>query len=155
MKQPSLTGLQKAKGLLKEKNVNFVMFQRDTLVMTSLHRGIIPLMLAIRDYPTEMKGAAAADKVIGKAGALLVLFGQLGSIYADVLSCKGKVLLDKYQINYQFGQCVDRIENRGKNGPCPMERLTEDIDNPQIAYQRIFDYYQNIFDIDLSTLNPR
>ena len=68
-----------------------------------------------------MKGASIADKVIGKAAAALIVLGGIGTVYADVISTPALTLLRNAGINVSFRTEVPFIENRDKNGWCPLE----------------------------------
>lgn len=68
-----------------------------------------------------MKGAAIADKVIGKGAAALMVLGGFKTVYADIISTPALALLCEAGIETTFAQEVPHIINRDKTGWCPLE----------------------------------
>jgi hypothetical protein len=106
----------------------------------------------IRDNQNILAETVIADKVIGKAAALLVAGYKVKQIYAEVLSQQAMEVLDQYPILYQYENQVAHIQNRSKNGQCPMEKLTQSINDPKLAYSNIIQYYREVLKIDLSKI---
>jgi hypothetical protein len=144
-----MNDLEKAKNLLKNKQYTFVAVSKGKIIKTSHERGVIPMLEIIRDYQNILAETVIADKIIGKAAALLLVGYKVKQIYAEILSQQAKEVLDQYSMFYQYGKYVDYIQNRSKNGQCPMEKLTQRINDPQIAYSNILQYYREVLNIDL------
>jgi len=141
--------LEKAKKILQNNQYTFVLLQKGKVVKTSCERGILPFLKIIRENDQVLENAVIADKVIGKAAALLAAGHKAKAVYAVVMSQKAKEVFEDYSIFYQFNHCVDYIKNRDKSDQCPMEKLTRELGDPHIAYQRILKYYQEVLKIDL------
>lgn len=144
-----MNDLEKAKTALLENNYSFVLIKDGKIIKKSFKRGVIPFMEMIRDNQGLMKGAVIADKVIGKAAALLAFDNQIKAVYAEVVSDKAKDLLQSHKIKCKYNKCVPYIKNRDNSDKCPMEKLTKDIDDPKIAYRLILDFYLEQLKIDL------
>ena len=145
-----MNNLERAKDILEKKRYTFVLMMDGKIIKTSHKKGIIPFMEMIRDNRELMQGAVIADKVIGKAAALLAVAYKVKQIYTEILSQQAKEVLDQYSVFYQYEKYVDYIQNRSKNGQCPMEKLTKDTNDPKTAYSLILKYYQEVLKIDLS-----
>ncbi|MFW6149491.1 MAG: DUF1893 domain-containing protein [Atribacterota bacterium] len=144
-----IVDLKKAKEILLNSRFTFVLLKDGEIKKTSHKRGVIPFMEIIRENDQILEDAIIADKVIGKATALLAAGHKAKAIYAEIISQKAREILDHYSIYYRFNHCVDYIMNRNKNGQCPMEKLTWELEDPSIAYQNILKYYQEVLKIDL------
>ena len=96
--------------------------------------GIKPIITKMIDDIHYFKDLSVVDKVVGKASASLLILSGVKDVYALVLSRTAKDLLEKYNIPYKFDHLVDYIENRNKDGMCPMEMTVKDIDDLQQAY---------------------
>lgn len=144
-----MNDLEKAKNLLKNKQYTFVAVSKGKIITTSHKRGVIPMLEIIRDHQNILAETVIADKIIGKAAALLALGYKVKQIYAEVLSQQAKEVLDQYSIVYQYEKYVVYIQNRSKNGQCPIEKLTQNINDPKIAYFNILQYYREVLNIDL------
>ncbi len=142
--------LDKAKKILQNNKYTFVLLKDGRRIKTSHKKGIFPFMEMIRDHSDMMEGAVIADKVIGKAAALLAAGYKVKAIYSEVISQKAREVLEYNSIFYQFDYCVDYIKNRDKNDQCPMEKLTENINDPKIAYHQILEHYREVLKMDLS-----
>lgn len=144
-----IADLKKAKQVLQDNKFTFVLLKEGEIVKTSYKRGVIPFMLIIRENKQILNNAIVADKVIGKAAALLAAAYKVKAIYAQVISSKAREVLDSHSINYQFREDVDYIINRKRDGQCPLEKLTLDLEDPDLAYENILKYYKEVLKVDL------
>lgn len=98
--------------------------------------GIKPLLEAC-DVISNASELYAADKIVGKAAAMLyVLIGAKG-VFAQVLSRPAKEVFERFGIEYEYETMTDNIINRKGDGLCPMESAVYDIDDPLMAKQVI------------------
>ena len=99
-------------------------------------RGVAPLLDFI-DSGMDFSFFSAADKIVGRAAALL--FAKLGikELYAEVLSENAEEILKKNGIEYSFGVKTKNIINRKGDDICPMEKATDGIENPDEAILKI------------------
>lgn len=96
-------------------------------------RGIKPVV----DYLSKdnFKGAFVADKVIGKASALLLVYGKVQEVYTPTISKPAAKVFEDNNIKYSADKIVDNIINRTGTDLCPMEKKVQNIDNPKKAYK--------------------
>lgn len=127
-----MSNIEKAKELLASDGYTCVLCRGDT-VYTSRDKGISP-MLDFIDGGISLEGFSAADKIVGKAAAMLFVLAGVDELFAEVLSKNAADVLEKYGIAYTFGTMTDIIINRKGNGICPMEEATADIDDPAEAF---------------------
>lgn len=119
-----------AKAALKENITCAVYGDR---LCTSEERGIRPLLLWLRENPRALRGAAAADRIIGRAAAFILIYGGASYVYGEVMSRGAKKLLDEAGIKAEYSALCDCIVNRRGDGICPMEQLTADETDPEHA----------------------
>ena len=141
--------LEKAKEILLKNKFTFVLLKDGEILKTSCKKGVIPFIEIIRENDQILENAIIADKVIGKAAALLAAGYKVKAIYAKVMSQKAIEVLDCHSIFYHFDRCVDYIKNLDQSDQCPMEKLTWELSDPGIAYHRILKYYQEVLRMDL------
>ena len=98
--------------------------------------GIRPVLEWIKEGK-DLSGCAVADKIVGKAAALLFVLAKVGEVYAGVLSQAGKAVLEQANIPCCFGELTERIINRRGDDICPMEKTVSDIDDPKQAYRAL------------------
>lgn len=95
--------------------------------------GIAPLIDFIDE--NNMQGFSVADKIAGKAAALLYAKMGLSAVYAEVLSVPAEEILKKHGIYYEYKTLTQNIINRRGDGICPMEQAVEKISDPDEAYK--------------------
>ena len=76
-----------------------------------------------------------ADKVIGKAAALLMIYGSVKEVYTPTISAPAIEVFLNHNITLHYDKVVDRIINRKGDGLCPMESLCINVDNPEEAFR--------------------
>lgn len=89
-------------------------------------RGVKDLYRLLTQQPEKLAGAFAADKVVGKGAAALMVLGGVQEVYAGVVSMSALDLFRKSGIAVRFGQEVPNIINRASDGICPVEQLCRD-----------------------------
>lgn len=127
----SCVNLEKAKMLLNKTDCTCVLCNGD-IILTDNRRGVRPL-LDLLEGNTDVAGFAVADKVVGKAAAYLYCLLNIQYLYAQVISQPALDVLAKTDITVEYGQLVPAIQNRTKDGFCPMERAVWNVDSAQDA----------------------
>ena len=104
---------------------------------TSFENGIKPVIFKLNENIHYFEGLSVADKIIGKASAMLLTLSGVKEVYAMVLSKAGQEIFEKYGVKYEYGELVDYIVNRKGDGMCPMELTVKDIDDLNEAYEAL------------------
>jgi hypothetical protein len=78
-----------------------------------------------------------ADRVVGKAAALLCLYARATAVFAVIASEKGVEMLKKNNVLCRFENMVPYILDSKKSGICPFEKLVINISNPDEAYEKL------------------
>ena len=111
-----------------------VIYKNNASVITSDDRGVNSLIKLIKEDKSQLSGSLIADKVIGKAAALLMIYAGVKEIYAPIISKPALKTLLKHNVKVYYDKEVERIINRKGDGLCPMETLCLDIEKPEQAY---------------------
>lgn len=128
--------LEKAKSILLSSASTIAVISNGE-VFTSQERGVKPLLFLLKEKKEFLKGASVADKVIGKAAALLMALGEIKEVHTLIISEPAIKVFEKHNIPCFYDKKVTRIVNRTGDGLCPMESLCLDVENPQEAFDRI------------------
>lgn len=104
-------------------------------------KGIRPLV----DYleTDNFENAYVADKVIGKASALLLVYGQVKEVYTPTISKPAIKVFKRNHVKYKADKVVDNIINRAGTDLCPMEKKVQGIDDPKAAYEMFKEMFEN------------
>lgn len=134
-----MTSLEQAKSLLITTNSTIAVVSNGE-VFTSQERGVKPLLHLLTEKKGFLKGASVADKVIGKAAALLMVLGEIKEVHTLIISEPAIKAFEKYNIPCFYDKKVDRIINRTGDGLCPMETLCLDVEKPKEAFEKITNF---------------
>jgi len=128
-----MTDLEIAKQKLNSDALAFVIVKDGALLRTGAREGIGELIETVDALGENLRGAALADKIVGKAVAMVARAANLRAVYSPLMSQAACDALAVAQIEFEYDRLVPLILNKRNDGPCPMERLTLPIDEPQQA----------------------
>jgi hypothetical protein len=129
--------LRTAKKRLHERNLTLCITKDgETMFETGSH-GISGFLDAIQKLQDRLEGASIADRVAGKAIALLCVFAKVKNVYALTMSKTAKKLLEKNSVNVEWENLVENIMDSSKTTTCPFEKLAAKISNPEKAYEQL------------------
>ena len=120
--------------MLHEEHLTCIVKQKKE-IYKEYSNGIKPILNLLNC--NHLEDALLADKVIGKAAALLMVYGKISAVHTDILSEHAKKIFDQYKIPYTYDLLVPYIINRTKTGMCPMEETVLNIDDPAIALEKL------------------
>jgi hypothetical protein len=117
-----MSDLDIAKSRLFEEELTLAIVKYgEVFFETGSHR-ISGFLGAIEQLGDRLEGASVADRVAGKAIALLCVYAKIREVYAEVLSRKAKVVFEENGIRHEWNVLVDNILNLNKSGVCPSKR---------------------------------
>ena len=117
---PRKNDFERAVSLLHRDGYTCVLCDRDR-VLTSREHGLAPL-IRLLDTNESLQDMAAADRLIGRAAALLLLAAGVKAVYGEVMSEEAHRLLSDAGVRTEYGTLVPEILNRAGTAPCPMEQ---------------------------------
>lgn len=125
-----MADLELAKQELDSASLAFVIAKDGAILRTGTREGIGELIEAVDALGDAARGAALADKIVGKAVAMVARAARLAAVYSPLASQAACDALSIDQIPLEYDRLVPLILNKRNDGPCPMERLTLPIDDP-------------------------
>lgn len=129
------TDMTQAKTLLVSGDYTCVLC-RDGHTLTTRERGVKPLVRWLTEG-ADLRGYAAADRVVGKATAFLYCLLGVKSVHALVMSGAAARVLAENGIAATQDKLVDNIINRQGTGICPFEAAVWEITGPNEALAAI------------------
>ena len=106
---------------------------KDGDCLYSEKRGITPIMGLIADS-VDLAGYSVADKVVGKAAAMLFVKCGIKQVFAKTLSQNGRNILERFNIPYEYETLTEKIINRDGTDICPMEKTVLNIEDIEEGY---------------------
>lgn len=131
-----------ARNKLFEGRYSCVLVRDGDIIMVSRGKGIAPLFSKLAEGEIFFKNAAMADRIIGKALALLCLFAGITSVYGCIISDCAKNILEDSGIHTEYDEIVPYIMNRDRTDRCLMEKLVDNIEDPQKAFDVISSFFE-------------
>lgn len=122
-----MSNIGRAKSFLKD-GATFALVGGDK-VITCNRRGIAPL-LEFAESGKILSGFSVADKIVGKAAAMLYVLMGAEEVYAEVMSRAADGVFARFGVAHSCETLVDFIVNRRGDGVCPMENAVKDITQP-------------------------
>ena len=129
-----MNDLDIAKSTLSQKGLTLIIVKNGVVLFETGSHRISGFLGAIEQFGGGLEGASVADRVVGKAIALLCVYAGIREVYAEVLSLKAKAVLEENGIPCQWKELVDTILDLNRNGVCPFEKAAAGISDPEAAY---------------------
>jgi thioredoxin 1 len=129
--------LRAAKKRLRGKGFTLCIAKGEQILFETRAHGISGFLRAIEELGERLEGASAADKVVGKAVALLCLHAGIEAMYASVMSRRAKELFEENDVQAEWGELVDNILSNCEPAACPFESLAAKITDPAEAYKKL------------------
>jgi len=136
-----LSDLEVAIRVLREGGYSLVVVKNGRVAFTGRERGIIDALECVKRRK-ELAGSAAADKVLGKAAALLLAYAGVKEFYGEITSLKALEALRRLELKVEIGRIVREII--GREGRCPFEEALEEVWDPREAYRRVKEVFLSI-----------
>ncbi len=125
-----MNDLELAKQRLLAGSLSFVLVKDGVTLCSGTREGIAELLEASSKQGDAAHGASLADKIVGKAVAMIARAAGIRAVYTPLASQAARDALAADHIPLEYERLVPLVLNKRNDGPCPMERLTLPIDDP-------------------------
>ena len=129
-----MSDLDIAKSTLYKKELTLTIVKNGKVLFETDSHRISGFLGAIDQLGVMLEGASVADRVAGKAVALLCVYAKISEVYAEVLSQRAKAVFEENRISCEWKELVDNILDLNRSGVCPFEKAAADISDPEKAY---------------------
>ncbi len=129
--------LKIAKHRLKQKNLDLVIAKNGRIIFENGSQGIRGLLHAIEKLGKELMGSSVADRIVGRAAAMLCAYSKAASVFAVTISEEGIKVLKDNKVFCRFENRVPNILNYEGTDICPFEKLVIGFTKPEEAYKKL------------------
>jgi len=129
--------LENAKKRLNDNDLKLCIVKCDKSIFETMAPGISGFLEAIERFEEKLNGASIADRVVGKAIALLCIYARIKGVYALTLGKEAKTVLEENATYVRWDNLVDSILRKGKDETCIFEKAVTEISNPHDGYIRL------------------
>ena len=133
-----------AKELLQKEKLALAVVKNGEIIFTSRDRGIKPLFSVVSELKDELKGSSIADKVTGKAAAMLCEYADIKELSTRLISENAINVLESTSIIYNYEESTPYIKNRDETGMCPVETLSLKVNNINELLEGITNFLESI-----------
>ena len=129
-----MNDLEIAENELKTKGLTLVIVKKGELIFKTKDHKIAGFLSAIEKFGRSLEDSSIADRVVGKAIALLCVYAKVKAIYAVVISTKAKKVLEQNQISHEWTSIVNEILDSETNQVCPFEMKAISMSDTEYTY---------------------
>jgi len=140
-----MSDIDKAKQILGREGATLAIVKEGQVLFMSDSSGIRGLLQAIEKIGKEMAGSSAADKVVGRAAALLLAYSKVKEVYASVISKGGLKVLKEDGIKVVFQNMVQIILDRTGKSVCPFEKFSSQIGLSDKTYEQLKEFAEDFW----------
>lgn len=114
--------------MLNEQGLSLLVYNNGELT-THANRGIQDLLQLISEHPERLKGAVAADKIIGKSAAAIMIVGGVKQVHTNIICSPARELFEANGVLVFATEEVPMIMNRNQSGMCPMDTQINEVES--------------------------
>jgi len=129
--------LNLAKQRLTQKNLSLVIAKKSGVLFETESHGISGLLKAIKQLQNNMAGSSVADRIVGRAAALLLVYSGVVAVFAVTASDGGIEVLKNNHVFHEFRRQVPYILDSKRVDVCPFEKLVAKFSDPKEAYEEL------------------
>ena len=133
-----------AKEILKKRDLSLAIVKKGELLFESSSSGIKGLLQAIDKLEACLEGSSVADRVVGRAAALLLAYSRVREVYAATLSDEGLEVLKENSVPVEHDNLVPKILDRKGEDICPFEKFSITITSVEEAYRQLEAFTENL-----------
>ncbi len=127
--------LNLAKQRLIREDLSLVIAKKGRVIFETKATGVAGLLEAVETLGNFLTGSSVADKVVGRAAALLIVYSRALSVFAVTISDSGIEVLMEHAIRCEFDNRVPNILSISKTDVCPFEKLVAELSDPKLAFE--------------------
>lgn len=129
-----------AAALREDPSLSCVAGKNGTIHYRRSGSGIDPLWQLTRE--ADLRGYAVADKVVGKAAAVLLCKAGVKAVYGEIVSQSALEFMQLRNILVEYTQLVPYIANRTGSDKCPMEACVWNAQTLEEGYTQLMAFLQ-------------
>jgi len=133
-----------ARNLLEEKSANLVVVRDGNALFIGYGKGLSDLAKIVLNSPSILENSSIADRVVGKAAAVIFAVNGVKAVYSPLMSIRGYEVLIRHGVKTSYQILIDYVKSP-EGGICPFEQLILDIDELHEAYGVLIRRFREMF----------
>lgn len=136
--------LEIAKKVLEKEKANLTVVKQGRIVFVGYSEGLKDLAEIVLKKPHILKGSSIADRVVGKAVAVICAVMGVKAVYGCAMSISGLKVLREGGVEACYDKLVGFIE-AGDGRVCPFEKLILEVEEAEEAYEVLLEKLRQVF----------
>lgn len=128
--------------LFHRESLGLVIVKEGQVLYTGVEQRLLPLFKALGDLGERAWSSSVADKVTGRAAAMLLVCAKVKSCYSPLGSQGALEILESNHVTVKFEKIVPQILDVSGTQICPMERLVEGVTDPLQGRLKLYEFFQ-------------
>lgn len=125
---------------LNNSEYKLVVVKDNEIKYKSKEDSVSSIVDLLDNKPDLLKNSIVADKVIGRAVAMICDCGEVEFCYGSIISKGASDLFKQANISYKAKKEVEFIKNKDNTDLCPIEKLTLKVDNSNEGIEKIKEF---------------
>ncbi len=136
-----MSDLELAKQEFIAKQLSLVIVNQGAILHKQSATRLLPLLKALSAIQGAAQGCCVADKVIGRAAAMLLITFGVKAIYTPIMSDGARLLLTQANIELDVDQFVPHILDPSGENLCFMEQMVQTITDPVVGSEALITFF--------------
>ncbi|MDD2753492.1 MAG: DUF1893 domain-containing protein [Candidatus Portnoybacteria bacterium] len=116
-----------------DKKLAFALIKGGKVIYKSKKQRLAPLIFCLKKHKAQMRGATVFDKVVGRAAALLLIYGGVKKVMTPLISRGALIVLARGGAKVEYQKIVKCILNKEGDDLCPMEKMSQGKSSKEFA----------------------
>ena len=130
-----ISGLELARDIINTSDYSIVAIKNSNVICKKKGEGLRPILELIEELGEKIHECILGDRILGKASSLLCIYSKAKAVYSPQATKTAIALLLINGIPSQADILIDYVKNRDGTDVCPFEKLLENINEPDKAYE--------------------
>ncbi len=128
---------------LNNSEYSLIIVKNNKIIYKSKKESVGSIVGLLENKPEILKDAFVADKIIGRAVAMICDYSSVKFCYGKIVSRGAVDIFKKRNLEYKAENIVKAIKNRDNTDLCPIEKLTLDVSDSEEGIKRIKEFIKN------------
>ncbi|HKL12726.1 MAG TPA: DUF1893 domain-containing protein [Halanaerobiales bacterium] len=128
---------------LNDSDYSLIIVKEKEVKYKSKEESVGSIVSLLEEQPDLLENAVVADKIIGRAVAMVCDYASVKFCYGQIVSEGAIDIFNKNHLSFKASQKVKAIKNRDNTDLCPIEKLTLNIDNSAEGIKKIKEFLKN------------
>ncbi|MFO7814370.1 MAG: DUF1893 domain-containing protein [Halanaerobiales bacterium] len=128
---------------LNNSEYKLIVVKEDEIMYKSKEESVSSIVHLLDNNPKLLKNSIVADKVIGRAVAMVCDYASVEFCYGSIMSSGAVKVFEKSNIPYKTKKEVKQIRNIDDTDLCPIEKLILEVDNSRKGIEKIKEFLNN------------